>query len=293
MPEVVAVIAPGAMGSAVARRLVDHGARVPTLLDGRSAATVARAEAAGMRRATEVEVAAEAEVILSIVPPAEALPLARRLSPALEAAARKPLFVDCNAVDVRTVQAVGAAVEATGASFVDGGIIGGPPKTGEAGPTFYLAGPHAVGVGALLRGLGLAVRVLDGPVGAASALKMSYAGITKGLTALAAMMALGAARAGSADALVEELAASQPQLLGRFSRGLPDMVPKAYRWVAEMQEIAAFLDGDAAARQVFDGVAQLYQRLADDAEGPRTEVAELERFAQACSAAAAPGRTVV
>lgn len=287
MSQVVAVIAPGAMGSAVARRLVENGAQVPTLLDGRSAATRKRAEAAGMRPATDAEIAA-AEVILSIVPPAEALPMAQRLAPALAAAPRKPVYVDCNAVDARTVQAIGAAVKPTGASFLDAGIIGGPPKPGADGPTFYLAGPHAVGVGALLRGLGLVVRVLDGPVGAASALKMSYAGITKGLTALAAMMALGAARAGAADALVEELAASQPQLLRRFAAGLPDMVPKAYRWVAEMREIKAFLDGDPAAQQVFEGVAQLYQRLADDADGSRAEVSELERFARACAAAAAP-----
>ena len=81
---------------------------------------------------------------------------------------------------------------------------------------------------------------------------MSYAGITKGVTAIAAIMVLGATRAGAADALIAELRESQPQLAARFAKGLPDMVPKAYRWVAEMREIAAFLDGDPAGAAMFE-----------------------------------------
>jgi 3-hydroxyisobutyrate dehydrogenase-like beta-hydroxyacid dehydrogenase len=276
MKPTIAVIAPGAMGSGIARRLTDGGATVPTLLDGRSAATVARAKAAGMQAADEAAVAA-ADIILSIVPPGEAKALAERLAPALRAASRKPVYVDCNAVNVETVQAIAAIVAPTGAGFADGGIIGGPPVPGTPGPLLYLAGPDAARLG-VLGDLGLRIRVLDGPVGAASALKMSYAGITKGLTGLAAAMILGASRNGAAPALHAELAASQPQLLARFEKGLPDMYAKAYRWVAEMREIADFLGPDDPARLIYEGMAGLYERLAADVAGETRELAALEAF---------------
>ena len=125
---------------------------------------------------------------------------------------------------------------------------------------------------------GLIVRVLDGPLTAASALKMSYAGITKGLTALAAAMMLAAARAGTAETLHAELAHSQPTLLAWFDRQIPSMYAKAYRWVAEMDEIAAFAGEDPAAQAILAGTARLYERLAADFAGDKTEVSALDRF---------------
>ncbi|MGK9169805.1 DUF1932 domain-containing protein [Inquilinus limosus] len=276
MNPTIAVIAPGAMGSGIARRLTEHGAVVPTLLDGRSAVTVARARVAGMASADEAAIAA-ADIILSILPPGEAVALAERLAPALQAAPRKPVYVDCNAVNVETVQAIAAIIAPTGAGFADGGIIGGPPATGDVGPVLYLAGPDASRLG-VLGDLGLRIRVLDGPVGAASALKMSYAGINKGLTGLAAAMILAADRAGAAPALHAELAASQPQLLARFERSVPDMYAKAYRWVAEMREIADFLGPDDPARLIYQGMAGLYERLAADVAGEKRDIAALDRF---------------
>ena len=213
----IGVVAPGAMGSAVARRLAGHGATVLTLLEGRSAATRDRAEAAGMVGTDEAGLA-EADLLLSIVPPAEAMALAVRMKPALRAAARPALYVDCNALDVRTVQAVGSVI---GPRFVDAAIIGLPPRPGTPGPTFYFAGDDAPAVVAVLSPLGLVARAMDGGIGAASALKMGYAGITKGLAALASIMILGAERAGAGPALRAELAASQPQLLARFESSLP------------------------------------------------------------------------
>ena len=274
----IAVIAPGAMGSGIADVLTLNGAQVCTLLEGRSPASLARAAASGMSAATEAEVA-QADVILSIVPPGEAMALAQRLCPALAASGRKPVYVDCNALDVRTVRAIAEVIGEAGAAFVDGGIIGGPPKPGAEGPVLYLSGEAAGQVGAGLTQRGLTIRAMEGGVGAASALKMSYAGITKGITALASLMVLGASRAGAADALLAELRASQPHLVSRFARGLPDMVPKAYRWVAEMREIGAFLQDDPAGPKVFEGIALLYERLAADAAAEGPETAELKAFA--------------
>jgi putative dehydrogenase len=264
---VIGVIAQGMMGAGVGRRLHESGATVRTLLTGRSQASAERAKAAGMApTANEHELLAGADFFLSILPPGEAETLAQQLAPALKALDRKPVYVDCNAVSPQTAARIGEIVAPTGAHFVDAGIIGGPPRPGYS-PTMYASGPTA-GQTAVLRDWGIDWRVINGPIGAASALKMSYAGITKGTTAIASAMLLGAARFGCAEALIAELTESQPEMLARFREGIPRMYDKAYRWVAEMEEISAFLEKNPPSRDIYAAVARLYAYLAD-AEGER------------------------
>src|SRR3954471_18679854 len=232
---VVAIIAQGSMGAGVGKRLHDSGAEIRTLLSGRSAASAERARAAEMKpMADERQLLDGADFFLSILPPGETEAVARRLAPALTALAKKPVYVDCNAISPQTAERVAAIIAPTGAKFVDGGIIGGPPRPGYS-PAIYASGP-AVGETAVLRDWGLDWRAIDGPVGAASGLKMSYAGITKGITALGSAMMLGAARFGCAEALVAELSSSQPQIFGYLKNSVPRMYDKAYRWVAEMEK---------------------------------------------------------
>jgi putative dehydrogenase len=276
MSPVVAVIAPGMMGSAVGRRLVERGCRVTTVLGGRSEGSAARARDAGMTTVDEAE-AVKADIVMSIVPPAAALPLAERLLPVLQGTRQKPIYVDCNAVHPRTVENIAAVITATGCPFVDAGILGGPPKPSYDGPIFYASGEAAARF-AMLEQYGLKIRVLDGPIGAASAVKMSYAGITKGFTALGAAMMLAATREGTADTLRAELAESQPALFGWLTRQMPQMHSKAHRWVAEMEEIAEFVGDDPAARQLLEATARLYERLAADYAGDRHETEALTRF---------------
>ncbi len=271
---VVTIIAPGAMGSGVGQRLTSRGIDVITSLEGRSAASVKRAQAAGMRAVSETE-AASAEIILSIVPPGDAPALAQRFAPLL--AGKRGVFVDCNAVSPDTKIRIGAVIAATGCPFVDVGIIGAPPKPEGAGPAFYASGPHA-GRLALLAQHALDLRVMDGPIGAAAALKMSYAGITKGFTAIGAAMMLAATRAGAAQALHQELSLSQPALLAWLTRQLPASYGKAYRWVAEMEEIAQFGAAHAPMQEMYAAVAHLYEDLAADFEGPKEKIAALSGF---------------
>src|SRR5690348_15681580 len=184
MSVTVAIIAQGSMGSGVGNRLHESGASVRTILSGRSAESAERARAAGMQpMADERALLDGADFFLSILPPGAAENLARRLAPALSALQKKPIYVDCNAISPQTAQRVAAIIEPTGAAFVDGGIIGGPPRAGYSGPAIYASGP-AVDATRVLRDWGLDWRAIDGPVGAASGLKMSYAGITKGTTAI-------------------------------------------------------------------------------------------------------------
>jgi putative dehydrogenase len=276
MPPVVAVIAPGMMGSAVAKRLTSSGVEVRTLLTGRSAATVARARTAGMVDATLDQIAA-ADFILSIVPPGQALSLAESLAPAMRAATRKPVYVDCNAVSPQTVLRIDRVVQDSGASFVDGGIIGPPPEPDSSKTRIYLSGPKA-GAVAVLGDYGLSLPIQPGPVGAASAMKMSYAGITKGFTALGATMMLAATRAGTADALIAEMKVSQPALLKWLTNSMPRMHSKAYRWVAEMEEIAAFVGPGQTGDGFYQSAAALYERIAADFEGAQAETSALDAF---------------
>ena len=276
MTPTVAIVAQGGMGSAVAARLAAHKVTVLTSLAGRSAASAKRAAAAGMRAVSDRELA-EADFFLSIVPPGEALALAQRLAPVLAATNDKPVYVECNAVSPQTVNRIADVIAATGCPFVDAGIIGPPPKPGSTNTKFYASGPQANDF-ARLNDYGLIVRVLQGPLTSASALKMSYAGITKGLVALGSSMMLAATRGGSAQALKAELAESQPALLAFLDRSVPNMYAKAYRWVAELDEIGAFVGEDYAEHEMLEAAARFYERMAGDFDGDKKEAGTLDTF---------------
>ncbi len=272
----VAVVAPGNMGAGVGRRLAENKVTVLTSLAGRSEESAKRAREAGMQP-VEDRTLAEADFFLSIIPPGDALGLAKRLAPVLTAANKKPVYVDCNAVSPPTVQKIADEIAATGCPFVGAGIIGPPPKPGSTNTKIYASGPAAADF-AGLNDYGLIVRVLDGPVTAASALKMSYAGITKGFTALGTAMMLAATRGGSADALRAELAESRPDLLRYLSNQVPSMYSKAYRWVAELDEIASFVGDERAEHEMLAAAARLYERIADDFDKEKNEIGVLDRF---------------
>src|SRR5436309_12443807 len=178
----IAVVAQGMMGSGVGKRLHERGAEVRTLLSGRSAASADRARAAGMQPASDEKALLDgADFVLSILPPGEAENLARQLAPALSGLAKKPIYVDCNAISPQTAERVAAIVEPTGAKFVDGGIIGGPPRGRYNGPAIYASGP-AVGETKVLRDWGSACGPIDEPIAAAPGPKRPNAGTTKGIT---------------------------------------------------------------------------------------------------------------
>jgi 3-hydroxyisobutyrate dehydrogenase-like beta-hydroxyacid dehydrogenase len=264
------------MGAGLARRLTEHGVEVVTLLTGRSAASLKRAKEAGMV-GVSADALVDVDLLLSIVPPAYALSFAEQIGFALKSARRKPVFVDCNAVSPATVRHIHAVITATGTDFVDAGIIGIAPVPGRPGPHLYVSGEHAAAV-SVLSEYGLDVRVLTGPIGAASALKMAYAGISKGHIAIFMAMVLAAHRAGSGEALRAELAETDSHMLASMAQRLPGAFSKAWRWVPEMQEIAEFAREDPAAHAIWTNIAKLYDRLAQDLTGDRDEIAALERF---------------
>src|SRR5215471_8862655 len=169
MAYVVAIIAPGEMGSAVAARLSERGVKVTTSLAGRSAASAARAERARMVAVADDDtLVGEADFFLAICPPGEAVGLAQRMKPALARARNKPIYVDCNAISSETAVEIGTVLEGTGCRYVDGGIIGLPPPPGHTATRIYVSGAAANEV-ARLSEFGVPFPALDGPIGAASA----------------------------------------------------------------------------------------------------------------------------
>ncbi len=250
------ILHPGEMGSAVGRAARAAGARVLWSSTGRSEATRRRAAEAGLEDAGTLAAAlGAAEIALSVCPPHAALDVARSVA----TQGFRGLFVDANAVSPESTRRLAAIVESAGARFVDGGIVGPPPAPG-ASTRLYLSGDGAGRVAELFHGTPLAPMVLDAPVGAASAVKMCYAAWTKGTATLLLAVRAAAENEGVEAALAEEWRISQPDLFRQLDRAVAQS-RKAWRWVGEMEEIAATFD-DAGLPEGFHlAAAELCRRL--------------------------------
>ena len=275
---VIAVSSAGQMGNAIGHRMTRRGARVLISLAARSPESAQRAAKAGMVNASDAEIAA-ADFFLSITPPHEAVSIAQRFATAIARNERKIVYFECNALSLETTKEVGRIVSAAGARFVDGCIIGaaGMPEHDDAGPALYLSGELPSDVATLLT-LGLRARSTKGPIGAASALKMAYSGLNKGLTGLAAAMVVAATRAGAAQALHDEMAKGQPHLLKHIAHSMPDMYSKAYRWDFEMREVARFASTDPEVEKLFECMAGFYAGFAQDWRGDKKAAAQIDEF---------------
>lgn len=272
----IALISPGDMGQAVGALMSRGGVRVLTCLAGRSERTRGLARAAGFTDVPTLEaLVREAELVLSIVPPAQALAVARDVAGALRSTRSYVVYVDCNALAPRTVCDVARVIKPTGSGFVDAGIVGGPPRDAES-PRFYASGPDRALFGEM-REAGLDVRLLGDVIGEASAVKMCYAALTKGTTAIATELLVAARKLGVYDTLVAELRDSQPAQAKRMADAVPAMPGKAHRWIAEMEEIARTFEDVGLTPLIFQGAAEMYRLTArSDIGGERPET--VDRF---------------
>ena len=256
-PKTVALLHPGNMGATIGAAARAGGARVIWASQGRSDATRQRAERAGLIDVGTLPSAlAESEVVLSICPPHAALSVAR------EVAETKfhGIYIDANAVSRATAEEIGRIVSQAGASFIDGGIIGSPVK--QAGTTrLYLSGVGAERIAELFSGTMLDARAIGDQPGAASALKLAYAAWTKCSDVLAIAIRAYANREGVDAALLEEWAISQPALAKKCDRAASVAVPKAWRYVGEMQEIAEAFKSAGLPGGFHDAAAELCQQL--------------------------------
>ena len=239
----VGLLHPGEMGAAVGAALRARGTRVLWASKGRSVETRARAKAAGLEDVGSVEELARCDAVFSICPPHAALDVAR-------SAEFGGLYVDANAVSPATAAQVGQAV----GEFVDGGIVGPPPL--EPGTTrLYLSGAEAERVAELFRGSALESRV----VANASAVKMAYAAWTKGTAAMLLAIRELARGEGVEEALLEEWDLSQPKLRDGYERALRSADAKGWRWVGEMEQIAASFEADGLPGGFHRAAAEVYR----------------------------------
>jgi 3-hydroxyisobutyrate dehydrogenase-like beta-hydroxyacid dehydrogenase len=244
---IIGLLHPGEMGAAVGQCLTAQGHTVLWASQGRGPATAERAAAAGLTDVgTVAELSGRAGIIFSVCPPHAALEVARSV------AGFSGLFVDANAIAPETARSVAAVLSAAGTRaagtggprFADGGIIGPPPQPGADpaaghGTRLYLAGEPAAEVAALFAGTPVGAQVVDGGIGAASAVKTAYAAWTKGSAALLLAARSLAHQERVEGTLLEEWALSQPELAGRLQQAARSAAAKGWRWEGEMTEIAA------------------------------------------------------
>lgn len=257
----IAILMPGDMGHAIGRVLHDHGHDVITCLDGRGDHTRARALRAGFRDVGSLDaVVGEADLILSILPPSAALDQARLVANCMTALGRTPVYADCNAVSPKTSIAVGEVIAGAGARYIDGGIIGLPPGHGS-GPRIYVSGPEHQ-ILSPLNGKGFEVIGMGPEIGQASAMKMTYAALTKGTWTLHLAILLTAEQLGVSDTLIGEFADSQPAALKGMRDRLPFLPADSARWVGEMEEIASTFADAGVTPGFHDGAAAMFRLLA-------------------------------
>jgi len=258
---VIAILMPGDMGSGVGAALSSAGHRVITCLSGRSEATRSLAERSAMQDAgTLAGLVKQADMILSILPPAAAIGLARDIAAAMTETGHKPVYVDCNAVSPATVKQVADIITSAGAPVIDAGIIGQAPGKG-GGTRFYVSGPDVAAMQAL-DGKGFQVIALGSDIGRASAMKMVYAALTKGTWTLQTSVMLAAEKLGLTEELTREFEFSQKPTLDAMRARIPRLPADSGRWIGEMEEIAATFADAGVTPHFHEGAADIFRVLA-------------------------------
>ncbi|EPS43975.1 hypothetical protein H072_2070 [Dactylellina haptotyla CBS 200.50] len=308
----VAILAPGEMGTGIGIMLRHHGYTVATQLLGRSEYTVQRARDAQFHcYPSDEDIIAECTYVFSIVPPAEAIATARRIAEAAVSFASTALapehppaplyFLDLNATSPATARAIAALFTGVNLQlqgnpagrkivFVDGAIIGGPPKLDPSSgnwfkPNIMVSGPQRLSLtafnelddattlvetdeddGEILEKI-LGLKWVGNEIGQASGVKMCFASLTKGLTALAIESFTTASSLGLLKPLQEQLADKTPLISSFVNNAIVQMPPKAYRWVGEMEEIAETFYTEAGfEKTIYQGTAEVFRTINEDTE---------------------------
>ncbi|CAF0914219.1 unnamed protein product [Adineta ricciae] len=266
-PTTVAILSPGDMGHSIGRALLlpsnDSRFRIITNLTGRSKRTQKLSESVGIIDVhTDEELVRQADFIFSILVPSEAAALAQRLSPLLSTH-QHVIYVDMNAIAPQTVQTISTLFPQ--GNFVDACVIGLPPGSLEHMPTLYLSGTHAQKVADLFQYTDLIkTRIIGNEIGSASAFKMCYASLSKGITAITIQACVTAKSYELEQVFFDELKESMPDIFKKLSRAIPHMAPKAHRWVGEMEEIAKTYEDVGLSGKLFQGAAETYRFVAEE-----------------------------
>ena len=260
--ESVAILSPGDMGHAIGQLLRENELRVLTCLAGRSNRTRELSQQAGITDVPSLKELVEQSDVLMSVTISEAVPgLCREIADAVKATGADLLFAECNAIAPELSREMEGVLSEAGARYVDASIIGGPPRNGSS-PRVYVSGGNAAEF-EHLRDFGLDVRNLGPQLGRASGIKMCYAAMTKGTTALQAELLIAAEKLGLTQELMAEFSGSQPAVVKRMEGWMPGMPAKSRRWISEMEQIEATFRDLGLTPNIFKGVADIYRMIAD------------------------------
>lgn len=257
----VGILNPGEMGGAVGGALRENGFDVIVCLDGRSDATRGRAATFKLRDVGSLDaVLGEADMVLCIMPPEFSPATADAVADAMARTGHAPPYADCNAKSPETAKQIEAVITGAGATFIDAGIVGSPPGKTPKPTRFFTSGPDS----ALMDefdGKGISIKQCGPEIGRGSAVKMCYAGITKGTSALHAAILIAAEALGVADELFEELTFSQEAQLKRMESMTPALPAVSGRYIGEMREISKTMGSVGVTTGFHDGATELYQLM--------------------------------
>ncbi|CAF1387731.1 unnamed protein product [Rotaria sordida] len=261
----IAIMSPGDMGHAIGRILLadkQQRFRVITNLTGRSERTQKLSNSANIIDVqTDDELVRQADIILSIVAPSNVESLAQRFAAYLANDERK-LYVDLNAIAPQTIESI--ATLFPHGNFVDGCIIGLPPRLAEYIPSIYFSGRHAQRLVDLFQSTDLVNTRAAGPnIGQASSLKICEASIIKGMAAIAIQACIAARSLGVGEIFFNQLKQTQPHLFNTISKIIPNVSPRAARWITEMNKITKTYESIGLSPKIFDGAADTYRFVAE------------------------------
>jgi 3-hydroxyisobutyrate dehydrogenase-like beta-hydroxyacid dehydrogenase len=233
----IGILSIGEMGYHWARVLTGRGVNVLTYAKDRSETTRKRAENLGVECVSSLQSLVEkVDLIVSIVVPFAAKRVAIKVAKAVtESGRRDLLYLDANAISPMTADEIGKVLQRSGVSFVDGCIIGSASKM-DKGAVVYVSGPQASRIQDLGT-YGFSVKVLGPTVAQASAFKVVYAGLTKGLQGLFVELLMGARRFGLLDEILNRYEESFPGLLEKVAPSIIALRVHAGRRSEEMDEL--------------------------------------------------------
>ena len=265
----IGLVGAGGMGSALGANWRSGGSHVRTTLKGRSKRTAALARAAGLHVMPTIDDVVDVDVVVSIVPPGAAVSAAKDIAAAVERRGSNPLVADLNAVSPGTIEHICEVLGGAASSIVDGCVSGLPPEPGSGGTTIYLSGPEAGAVAAIASPWAEVV-VLGDEVGMASAFKMCTASMYKGTNGLVMQALLTASHYGVLDAFVANVSRAWPNEVPRWPWHVALAATKSERFADEMREIADTQEQVGLTAELFHGMAEVFERVADSDLGQAT-----------------------
>jgi 3-hydroxyisobutyrate dehydrogenase-like beta-hydroxyacid dehydrogenase len=253
----IGILHPGDMGVAIGASAINNGHHVYWASAGRSQDTRRRAEEHALIDVGSLqELCKRCSIVFSVVPPSAAEDVAEQVV----AQKFKGTYADLNAISPQGAQRIGERLEANGVTFVDGGIVGPPPWQPKT-TWLCLSGKDSATIASCFTNGPVQTEILGERIGDASALKMCYGAYTKGHTALIAGILGTAQNWGVLESLTRRWAADGSGLDKSAAPRVARITDRAWRWVGEMDEIAATFDGAKMPRGFHEAAADIYQRL--------------------------------